>query len=75
MGIQEISEILKSKYPDWMTAEKITEQLSNSLRNTNKCLSRMKHRHEVDLLVAHSRLPHGKIKTYYRHKTEEKTDE
>lgn len=71
MGIAEISQILKNNYPNWMTEDDIVIEVSIGVNGVRKSLKRMKKRLEIDIMIASSRVLHGKNKTYYRQKKEE----
>lgn len=70
MSQEEISEILKNNYPNWMSYEDIMRHTNLSKQSIYKSLKFMRKRNEIELKIVQGNKIGSNWKNMYRIKTE-----
>jgi len=71
MGQDDIAKYIESKYPKWISAQKIITDMKLSRVSANRCLRSLRKRDEVEFKVLTGRKLRAGWNTFYRIKPKE----
>ena len=70
MGQEDIVNILKKTYPDWVTAKQIIDKVNNTRSSVFKSLKSLQKDKDIDVTIKSSGIKYSSFVTYYRLKEE-----